>query len=202
MNWDVALAAAIFLVLALAGAGCGALLARRRLGSNAGGNPDEIRIGAWTTNKLAGSITANALTRARIAIHGILAMHRQETIYFFASNDDLGNALDPDRDWEINGRGFDCRWWSFTLYDEEDQLIESLSRRYSVHSDNVVPEPDGGYRIVISRGNPGTNWLAAGNAKRLTATIRLYNPSQAILDDIGKVTLPTIRQRDKGRAAA
>ena len=55
---------------------------------------------------------------------------------------------------------FDCRWWSFTLYDEEYQLIESLSRRYSVHSDNVVPEPDGSYRIVISRGNPGTNWLA------------------------------------------
>ena len=202
MNWDVALAVLIFLALALAGAAGGALLARRRLGSNAGDNPDEIQIGAWTTNKLAGSSAANALTRARIAIHGILAMHRRETIYFFSSKDDLGHPLDPNLDWEIRGRGFDCRWWSFTLYDEEYQLIESLSRRYSVHSDNVVPEPDGSYRIIISRGNPGTNWLASGNAKRLMLTIRLYNPSPAILADVRSVKLPSIRQIEKGRAAA
>jgi hypothetical protein len=202
MNWDVAFAVAIFVALAAAGAAGGALLVRYRLRSTIGDNPDEIQIGAWTTNKLAGSSAANALTRARIAIHGILAMHRQETIYFFSSKDDLGNLLDPDVDWEIRGRVFDCRWWSFTLYDEEYQLIESLSRRYSVHSDNVVPEPDGSYRIVISRGKSSTNWLAAGNARRLMVTLRLYNPSQAILDDVGKVALPQIRRIEKGRAAA
>jgi hypothetical protein len=202
MNWDVAAAALIFLALAAAGATGGALLARYRLRSTIGNNPDEIRLGAWTTNRLAGSSAANALTRARIAMHGILAMHRQETIYFFSSKDDLGNPLDPERDWEIVGRGFDCRWWSFTLYDEEFQLIESLSRRYSVHSDNVVPEPDGSYRIVISRGNPGGNWLATGNAHRLMVTIRLYNPSRAVLDDVRSVALPSIRLIENGRAAA
>lgn len=202
MNWDVTLAVLTFLALAFAGAAGGALFAWSRVRSNVGDNPDEIQIGAWTTNKLAGSSAANALTRARIAIHGILAMHRQETIYFFSSKDDLGNPLDPNFDWEISGRGFHCRWWSFTLYDEEYQLIESLSRRYSVHSDNVVPEPDGSYRIVIGRGNPGTNWLASGNATRLMVTIRLYNPSPAILADVRGVTLPSIRQLDKGRAAA
>src|ERR671910_886523 len=128
MDWDLALALLIFLALAAAGVGGGALLARYRLRTTIGDNPEEIQLGAWTTNTLAGSAAANAITRARIAMHGILAMHRQETIYFFASKDDLGNLLDPDFDWEIRGRGFDCRWWSFTLYDEEYQLIESLSR--------------------------------------------------------------------------
>jgi hypothetical protein len=202
MNWDAGLGVAIFVALALSGAAGGVLLARHRLRSTVGDNPDEIQIGAWTSNKLAGSSAANALTRARIAIHGILAMHRQETIYFFSSKDDLGNPLDPNLDWEIRGRGFDCRWWSFTLYNEEYQLIEFLSRRYSVHSDNVVPEPDGSYRIIIGRGNPGTNWLASGNARRLMVTIRLYNPAQAVLDDVRSVTLPSIRQLEKGRAAA
>jgi hypothetical protein len=202
MIWDVVVGLLIFVVLVAAGAIGGVLLARRRLSSNVGGNPDEIKLGAWTTNKLAGSSAANALTSARIAIHGILAMHRQETIYFFALQDDLGNPLDPDRDWEIRGRGFDCRWWSFTLYDEEYQLIDSPSRRYSVHSDNVVPEVDGSYRIVISREDGGANWLAAGAAKKLMVTIRLYNPSQAVLDDVASVKLPSIRGIDKGRAAA
>jgi hypothetical protein len=202
MDWDVVLALLIFLALAAAGAAGGVLFARRRLGSTVGDNPDEIRIGAWTTNKLAGSSAANALTRARIAIHGILAMHRQETIYFFASQDDVGNPLTAEHDWEITGRGFDCRWWSFTLYDEEYQLIESLSRRYSVHTDNVAPEADGSYRIVISRGNPNTNWLACGNAKKLMVTIRLYNPSQAVLDDVTSVKLPSIRRIERGRVAA
>jgi hypothetical protein len=202
MDWDVIAALLIFVVLAATGAIGGLLLARRRLASNVGDNPDEIKLGAWTTNKLAGSSAANALTRARIAIHGILAMHRQETIYFFALQDDLGNPLDPDRDWEIRGRGFDCRWWSFTLYDEEYQLIDSPSRRYSVHSDNVVPEVDGSYRIVISREDGGANWLATGAAKKLMVTIRLYNPSQAVLDDVAGVKLPQVRRMEKGRAAA
>jgi hypothetical protein len=202
MDWDVGVAVVIFVVLAAAGAIGGVLLARHRLGSNVGDNPDEIRIGAWTTNKLAGSSAANALTRARIAIHGILALDRQETIYFFSSQDDSGNPLTSEHDWEIRGKGFDCRWWSFTLYDEDDQLIESLSRRYSVHSDNVVVEPDGSYRIVVSRGNPNTNWLASGHAKQLMVTIRLYNPSQAVLDDVSGVELPSIRRIEKGRAAA
>jgi hypothetical protein len=202
MDWDVTLAVLTFLVLALAGAAGGALLVRFRLRTTAGANPDEIRIGAWTTNRLAGSSAANALTRARIAMHGILAMHRRETIYFFSSSDDLGNPLDPNHDWEIIGHGFDCRWWSFTLYDEDYQLIESLSRRYSVHSDNVALSPDGSYRIVISRANPGTNWLASGNAKRLMVTIRLYNPSQSVLDDVRSVALPQLRRVESGRAAA
>lgn len=202
MIWDVVVGLAIFVVLVAAGAIGGVLLARHRLDSNVGDNPDEVRIGAWTTNTLAGSSAANALTRARIAIHGILALHRRETIYFFASQDDHGNPLTSEHDWEIEGRGFDCRWWSFTLYDEDYQLIESLSRRYSVHSDNVVAEPDGSYRIVVSRGNPDTNWLASGNAKRLMVTIRLYNPSPAVLDDVAGVALPSIRRIEKGRAAA
>lgn len=202
MTFDAAVAWLIFLTLTVGGGACGAWLAHRRLQSTVGGNPDEIQIGAWTTNTRAGSSAANALTRARIAINSILAMDRKEAIYFFSSRDDLGNPLDPNLDWEIRGRGFDCRWWSFTLYDEEQQLIESLSRRYSVHSDNVVPEPDGSYRIVISRGNPGTNWLASGHAHRLTLTIRLYNPSQAVLDDVGRVALPSIRRLDRGRAAS
>jgi hypothetical protein len=202
MIWDVGIAVVIFVVLAAAGAIGGVLLARHRLDSNVGDNPDEIRIGAWTTNKLAGSSAANALTRARIAIHGILALHRRETIYFFSSQDDNGNPLTSEHDWEIRGKAFDCRWWSFTLYDEDYQLIESLSRRYSVHSDNVVAEPDGSYRIVVSRGNPDTNWLASGHAKQLMVTIRLYNPSQAVLDDVSGVELPSIRRIEKGRAAA
>lgn len=202
MDWDIVLALLIFVALALAGAVGGVLLARHRLRATAGQNPDEIRIGAWSTNKLAGTSAASALTRARIAIHGILALHPRETIYFFASKDDRGNQLDPDSDWEITGRGFDCRWWSFTLYDEEYQLIESPQRRYFVHSDNVVPEADGSYRIVISREDRGANWLAAGAAKKLMLTLRLYNPSQAVLDDVTTVRLPQIRRLEKGRAAA
>lgn len=204
MDADLVTAVVIFfaLALALAGAAAGVLVARQRLRVSGGDSPDEIRIGAWTTNMLAGSSSANALTRARIAIHAILAMHRQETIYFFARQDDRGNPLDPEQDWEITGRGFDCRWWSFTLYNENDGLIESLSRRYSVHSDNVALAPDGSYRIVISRGNPGTNWLASGNARRLTLTLRLYNPSQALLDDVNRVVLPSIRLVEREQRAA
>lgn len=202
MYWDVVLALLIFVVLAAAGAAGGVLLARRRLRSTGVSNPDELRLGAWRINTLAGSSAANSLTRARIAIQALLAMHRKETIYFFASEDDRGQPLDPSQDWEIAGRGFDCRWWSFTLYDQDFRLIDTPSQRYSVHSDNVVPEPDGSYRIVLSRHEAHANWLACGDARKLIVTLRLYNPSQSILDDVTSVKLPVIRRVETGRAAA
>ena len=202
MDWDVVLALLVFVALAAAVAVGGVLFARHRLRSTGASNPDEIRIGAWRINTLAGSSAANSLTRARIAIQALLAMHRQETIYFFASEDDRGQPLDPAHDWEIRGRGFDCRWWSFTLYDQDFRLIASPSQRYSVHSDNIVPEPDGSYRIVLSRNEAGANRLACGDAKKLIVTLRLYNPSQAVLNDVASVKLPAIRRIETGRAAA
>ena len=185
---------AIAILLALAGAAAGAWLARRRVTARGRDNPDELHIGAWTINTLAGSKAANALTRARIAISGILALDRKETVYYFCHQDDAGHTLDPDSDWEIVGKPFDCRWWSFTLYDEDHLLIDNPARRYSVHSDNIVFNSDGSYRIVISRNQHGANWLAAGNARKLSLTLRLYNPSDAVLNNLGAVKVPTVRR--------
>jgi len=190
------------IVLALAGVAAGALLAQQRLRLSGGNNPDELHVGAWTINALAGSKAANALTRARIAISGILALDRKETVYYFCHNDDTGAPLDPDADWEITGQSFDCRWWSFTLYDEEFFLVDNPARRYSVHSDNVVFNPDGSYRIVISRNQHGANWLAAGNAKKISLTLRLYNPSDMVLNNLGGVKMPTVRRLTAQKSAA
>jgi hypothetical protein len=71
---------AIAILLALAGAAAGAWLARRRATARGRDNPDELHIGAWTINTLAGSKAANALTRARIAISGALALDRKGTL--------------------------------------------------------------------------------------------------------------------------
>ena len=190
------------IVLALAGVAAGALLARQRLRLSGGNNPDELRVGAWTINTLAGSKAANALTRARIAISGILALDRKETVYYFCRSDDTGAPLDPDVDWEIVGTSFDCRWWSFTLYDEEFFLVDNPARRYSVHSDNVAFNPDGSYRIVISRSQHGANWLSAGNAKKISLTLRLYNPSDVVLNRLGGVKMPAVRRLTARKDAA
>ena len=63
-----------------------------------------------------------------------------------------------------------------------------------MHGDNVVFNPDGSYRIVISRNQHGANWLSAGNAKKLSLTLRLYNPSDAVLSNLGRVKMPAVRR--------
>jgi len=55
--------------------------------------------------------------------------------------------------------------------------------------------PDGSYCIVVSRRQQRQNWLSAGAAKRLTLTIRLYNPSDAIIRDLADISLPSIQRR-------
>ncbi len=53
-----------------------------------------ITNGAWTTGKSFGTADADALTRARVALGGLLALPAKEAMYFTANVDDEGEPLE------------------------------------------------------------------------------------------------------------
>jgi len=151
-----------------------------------------IKNGPWQTNLAIGSGTANPYLRAAVAVHGLLALQQSETIYYSAYTDDDGKLLNADNVYRIEGRAPDSRWWSITVYGEDDFLIPNELNRYSYGSNSVSYNSDGKFTIILSKSHRDGNWLPLGNTKRFSLSLRLYNPGESIRRNPANVELPKI----------
>ncbi|GIW42555.1 MAG: hypothetical protein KatS3mg076_3132 [Candidatus Binatia bacterium] len=66
----------------------------------------------------------------------------------------------PDEALVMTGRLPDCAFANVVLWNRHMQTFEYRDRRVSLNRRQIVPEPDGSYRIVIAHRDPGVpNWL-------------------------------------------
>ena len=189
MGADAVLAVAAIVIVA-AGIAAGVLQARRSLRAGAG-VAAQIRNGAWGTGMLTGSTKADALTRARVAISGLLALDQKECIYFIAARDDSGEPLSSEHEYEIKGTAPDARWWSITVYGPDYFLIANPGHRYSFSSKTIKSDQAGGFTIRLARDQRDGAWLPTGEG-RFVLNLRLYNPSETLRRDRATVPLPRI----------
>ena len=150
-----------------------------------------IENGPWQTNLTAGGSSADIYTRARVALFGLLALNKSETIYYTARRDSAGQAFDPKCNYRIEGRDPEARWWSFTAYGADNYLIANAQNRYSVSKNNVVRASDGAFSIRLSTTPEAQNWIAT-SPDGFDVTLRLYNPGLGVLAYPASVTLPAI----------
>jgi hypothetical protein len=153
-----------------------------------------VRSGPWSTVAGAGSAEANFYERAAIAIAGLYALSREETVYYTAFTDSEGRELDGRCDYTLAGRPPPSRWWSFTLYGADHYLVDNPAHVYSRHAGNLALESDGGFRIAVSPAPQPRNWLPAPASGGFSITARLYNPEPALLRDLAGAPLPTIER--------
>jgi hypothetical protein len=158
-------------------------------GTKSGGVND----GPWRTSLFAGSSEGSPYLRAYVAVHGLLALSREETIYYTAADDSEGNALNGNCVYQVEGRDPPARWWSITAYGADDFLIPNDADRYSVSMSSVARRADGTFLVTLSQGQAESNWIPVA-AGRFDLTIRLYNPQAAAVADPGHGTLPTIKK--------
>ncbi len=152
-----------------------------------------IHDGPWRTSLLAGSSEGDPYLRAYVAVHGLLALSRKETVYYNASDDSEGHALDGNCTYRIVGHDPPARWWSITAYGTDDFLIPNPADRYSVSMNSVMRQTDGSFVVTVSKKNAETNWIPVA-AGRFDLTIRLYNPQATVAAHPGDVALPTIEK--------
>jgi hypothetical protein len=150
-----------------------------------------VKNGPWVTNLAAGATQADPYTRANIALTGLLALSKEETIYYNATEDSAGEALDGRCTYRIEGRDPDARWWSLTVYGSDHFLIDSPSKRYSVSKTSIVRDGDGGFVVRLSTVEESGNWIAT-SADGFQVTLRLYNPGAAVTNNPANVPLPAI----------
>jgi hypothetical protein len=156
-------------------------------GTMSGGVSD----GPWSTSLDTGSRESGPYLRARIAVHGLLALSREETVYYSALRDSDGADLDGNCSYRLEGRDPPTRWWSITAYGSDDFLIPNDANLYSVSKNSVARNADGSFAVTLSQARAEGNWIPV-KPGRFNLTIRLYNPGAEVIADPAHVALPTI----------
>jgi hypothetical protein len=144
--------------------------------------------GPWKTSLYAGSSEGGPYLRASIAVHGLLALNRHETIYYTAATDSDGAALDGACVYQLRGWAPPARWWSITAYGADDFLIPNPANRYSVSMNSVVLGEHSMAVVTVSKTPATMNWIPVTDG-RFNLSIRLYNPDDAVAADPEHVAL-------------
>lgn len=150
--------------------------------------------GPWSTNTDNGTANASALSRARVALFGLLALPAKEAMYFTARTDSAGAPLTGNCTYTVSGGALEARWWSITLYKGEGWLVKNAANRWSVGGNAPVRDDRGNWSFTVSPAQVDGLWLPTGNAPQFDLTLRTYHPEGALLDDPARAKLPAIKK--------
>jgi hypothetical protein len=168
------------------GIGSAVAIARGALGDSS------VTNGGWSTNLTIGSEVANPWVRARVALVGLLALNKSETIYFDRKNDDSGAPLRADCTYALSGRAIPARWWSITLYDGTEMLARNGDDAPSLDVTRLGTQNWVAQIAPQRPGGDGTFWLSSRNAGAFSLTLRLYNPQSTDPKALTSLALPRV----------
>ncbi len=153
-----------------------------------------VQVGAWKGNLRAGSPDADMYTRATIAIDALLALGRDETMYFIASQDDAGHPLRSSCSYRVEGVPPKARWWSVTAYADDMFLFDAPNKHYSLNGTTARLDANGHFAFTTGpQEQPGTHWLPTPGNRGMVLTLRLYNPEPELQAAPASLNPPTIR---------
>lgn len=143
-----------------------------------GGSGFTAHYGHWLHSRAAGSTAAGPYTRAIIAREGLLALSAREALYFSLDQDEQGRPLSESCIYDLNGLPLDTRWWSVTLYADDNYLAQNTDNAHSVDASRLGNDRAWRVRISPVRGD-ATHWLSSREARRrFVIMLRVYNPQR------------------------
>ena len=180
---------AILLGLSL---GIGGAWAKIRQGFSQGA----IANGVWRTSLNYGTKETDAFTRASVAVRGLLALPSTETVYWSATADSDGNALNGSCTYALSGGVLDARWWSVTYYDKLGYLVANPANIWSFSGASVTPQEKDGWHVTISPVKGDGHWLPSAKGQGFDLTLRMYNPGDGFRAAPEKAALPMLKKGD------
>lgn len=152
-----------------------------------------VTVGAWQVNLQAGSADASLYTRAVVAVRAVLALGREETMYFTATVDDRGKPLRSRCSYRVSGVPPAARWWSVTAYADDWFLFDAPNRQYSLNATSARLDATGQFALTTGpQETPGTWWLPTPGDRGLILTLRLYNPLPGLQANPASLVAPHI----------
>ncbi len=152
-----------------------------------------VSVGAWKANMRAGSPDADMYTRASVALNALLALGREETMYFIATQDDQGRALQSQCSYRIEGLPPKARWWSVTAYADDLFLFDAPNQHYSLNGSTAVLNAKGHFSLNTGpRALDPSFWLPTPGKTGVVLTLRLYNPEASLQAAPASLQAPSI----------
>ncbi|MBI5479211.1 MAG: DUF1214 domain-containing protein [Deltaproteobacteria bacterium] len=162
-----------------------------------------VRAGAWSTSTASGHVDADMYTRARVAVGGLLALSRSETMYYVARHDDSGAPLRAECRYRVEGVPPPARWWSITAYAGDFYLFPNPQGRYSLSGATARLDANGRFALVTGPAAPAPPpaapaagdqeyWLPTPGRGALLLTFRLYNPAPGLVAAPASLAAPSI----------
>lgn len=153
-----------------------------------------ITVGAWKGNMHAGSPDADMYTRASIALNALLALGRDETMYFIATQDDTGQPLRSNCSYRVEGVPPAARWWSVTAYADDLFLFDAPNKHYSLNGSTAALDAQGKFVLTTGPTPQGDAfWLPTPGKRGLLLALRLYNPEPGLQAAPASLVPPTIK---------
>ena len=177
------LSAIILTLVAGVSVGVGsALWAAGLVGGGVSFGSNTLDVDGWATDLAIGAKSADPYTRARVARHGLLALAKEEAIYFTRDRDDDGDFLREDCIYELSGVGQDAHWWSITLYDGDSRLPMNNDEALSIDATTVGGDKPWRARIAPTPGD-AEHWISSRHAGVFDLTLRLYRAAPNLLEN-------------------
>lgn len=154
-------------------------------------------IGPWRASALAGAPDADPWTRARVAVGGLLALHREQAMYYIAASDSTGAPLRSRCSYRVSGKPPSGRWWSVTAYADDLFLFDHPERRYSMDGRQARLDDQGRFSFVVGGANRQDQsddepWLPTPGDRGLVLTLRVYYPERALIAAPASLEAPRV----------
>ena len=159
-----------------------------------------IRNDNWQILPSPGDQDRDIYTRASVAMSGTFALAKPEAAYFHAFYDIEDEELSGNCSYQISGSDIESRWWSITVYNEDGFLVKNDEKIYSLNSETVDFNLEGGFNIYLTGDNnfisknSGENWLRTPIDNSFSVALRIYLPGEEYFSKLKRVDLPIIEK--------
>jgi hypothetical protein len=142
----------------------------------------QINAAGWKSDWTIGSEAANPWTRARVARHGLLALTKEEAVYFTRTTDEAGERLTEACTYKVSGGAMPAQWWSVTLYNAESYLPDNTDNALSFDLTDAVAGGAEDWSFTISPASFAEGgWVSSRAAGTFDLTLRLYKPTPELI---------------------
>lgn len=141
-----------------------------------------VNVSDWTSDWTIGSEAANPWTRARVARHGLLALTKDEAVYFTRNTDDGGGRLSEACTYKVSGGGLPAQWWSITLYDSTSFLPSNTDNALSFDLTDAQSAGNAeAWSFTIAPLPVDEPWVSSRVGGAFDLTLRLYKPEASLI---------------------
>lgn len=157
----------------------------------------------WYGSSVTGSADADPWLRARVAVSGLLALNRNQAIYFTRKTDDAGEPLREECRYRVSGGSLPGQWWSITVYAADNYLPQNADDALSFDATEVKPDAQGQWSAMLAPVRPigGEAWASTSKAGNFNITLRIYQPDEQAQRDFAAIPMPRVTRLECGGKA-